>query len=168
MSINSQENTINNTINDDNSGGNRRLNNMADEKRFTQEEVNQMISDRLKRERNTLEAYKAQMAAEAAAQAEAKAMEERFNAVLGDVRKVIHPRLTPLLIGDFAAAVADPANADKSDDKIFSELFMDQGYFVPPDYKILGATIPPLPRGESASPAPDALRQAFGFKERKE
>ena len=167
MNINNHENISSpNPINDDNSIGNRRSDTMAGERTFTQKEVDQLISDRLKRERNTLEAYKAQMAAEAAAQAEAKAMEERFTAALGDQRKVIHPRLTPLLIEDFAAAVNDPANADKSDNAIFSDLFANGGYFVPPNYKVLGATIP-LTRA-CTSPAPDALRQAFGFKERKE
>ena len=163
-----QENTINtNTQIDDNSDGNRRLNNMADEKTFTQDEVNQMISERLKRERNTLDAYKAQMAEEAAAQAAAKAVEERFTAALGDSRKVIHPRLTPLMIEDFAAAIVDPANEGKDDGKIFSELFANGGYFVPKDYKGLDALMPKLPRA-STSPAPnDAIRKAFGLDDRK-
>ncbi len=130
-------------------------------KYFSQEQVNTMISERLKREKDTLEAYKTQMAKEAAAQAEANIMKERFAAALGDKRKVIHPRLTPLMIDDFTKAVNDPDNQGKSDDVIFSSLFAD-GYIVPKDYPRFES--PTLPRpGKDVSPT-DAIRQAFGLK----
>lgn len=130
-------------------------------KYFSQDQVNAMISDRLKREKDTLEAYKAQMAREAAAQAEADAMRERFTAALGDRRKVIHPRLTDLMIGDFTKAVNDPANQGKSDDEIFAALFSD-GYIVPKDYPRFGTSALPRP-GNDVSQT-DAIRQAFGLK----
>lgn len=129
---------------------------------FTQDQVDQMISDRLKREANTLEAYKAQMAAEAATQAEAKAIQDRFTAQL-DSRgtKLIHPRLTDLLIEDFTAAVKDPANAGKTDDAIFTELFKDQEYFVPRDWQLFKPS--PALKRPSANVSPDQIAQAFGL-----
>ena len=130
-------------------------------KTFTQDEVNQMIAERLKREKNTLDAYKAQMAAEAAAQAEAEAMQQRFAAALGNNREVLHPRLTDLMVSDFAAAVNDPANAGKDDQIVFAELFADQGYLKPKGAKIFESS-PVLPRPGSAS-ADDAVRAAFGL-----
>ena len=134
---------------------------MADEKMFTQEQVNQMISDRLAREKNTLEHYKAELAAEAAAKAEADAMKARFSAVMGDKREAVHPRLADLMLEDFKAAVNDPANEGKDDEHIFSDLFADKGYLKP-----VGASWIPsgqkLPRPGSASS--DQIANAFGLK----
>ena len=130
-------------------------------KYFSQDQVNAMISDRLKREKDTLEAYKAQMAKEAAAQAEADAMRERFTAALGDRRKVIHPRLTDLMIDDFTKAVNDPANQGKSDGEIFAALFSD-GYIVPKNYPRFSSPQLPMPGNDGSQT--DAIRQAFGLK----
>lgn len=132
------------------------------EKTFTQEEVNRMISDRLKREKDTLDAYKAQMAAEAAAQAEAEAMRQRFDVALGAEREIIHPRLTGLMVEDFTAAVNDPANAGKTDARIFAELFADQDYFKPKGAKLFPGNST-LPRPGSGSSADTAVRAAFGL-----
>lgn len=135
---------------------------MANEQRtFTQEEVDHIVSERLKREKCTLESFKAQMAAEAAAQAEAEAMKGRFAAVLGNEREVIHPRLTDLMIQDFTQAVKDPQNAGKDDEKIFSELFLDQGYFKPKGAKLFSGS-GALPRPENVQ-ASDAISKAFGL-----
>ena len=128
---------------------------------FTQEEVNRIVADRLKREKDTLENYKAQMSAEAAAKAEADAMRERFSAAMGNAREAVHPRLVDLMIADFAGAVNDPANAGKNDDAVFSALFAEQGYLKPK-----GASwIDPMPKlpYESAVSS-DRLADAFGLK----
>lgn len=134
---------------------------MADDKMFTQEQVNQMISDRLARERNTLEHYKAQMAAEAAAKADADAMRERFTVAMGEDREAVHPRLMELMMEDFKTAVNDPANAGKDDSTVFSSLFADQGYLKPKGASWIPKS-PTLPKGETASS--DRIANAFGLK----
>lgn len=97
---------------------------------FTQEEVNQMIADRLKREKNTLEAYKAEQAAQEAAKAAREALRDRMTACMGD-RVFVHERLTDLILDDFDTALKDAANKGKSDAEVFDSITKDQGYLQP-------------------------------------
>lgn len=133
---------------------------------FTQEQVNGIVADRLKRSRDTLEHYRAEMAAKAAEQAEADALRERFDAAMGTDREPIHPRLEALMLDDFSSAVKDPANAGKDDSKVFMELFNDQGYFKPAGAKLFTGTPGSLPRPNNAV-TPDPIAKAFGLEKGK-
>lgn len=122
------------------------------EKTFTQEEVNQMISDRLKREKNTLEAYKAEQAAQEVARAAREALKDRMTACMGD-RVFVHERLTGLVLDDFDAALKDPANKGKSDKEVFENITKDQGLLQP--------SKTPKFTGKATSFHSDALHDAF-------
>lgn len=123
---------------------------------FTQEEVNQMISDRLQRERNTLEAYKAEQAAKEAAAVARQKLLGRMAACIGDNETLVHERLRDIVADDFDAALKDPANQGKSDREIFKAITKDTGLIVPKN-------MPRFSGPANTRPGID-LREAFGIK----
>ena len=136
------------------------------ERVFTQAQVDAIVAERLSRSRGTLEAYRAQQEREAAAQAEAQAVRDRFNACLGDKVEPVHPRLVDLMIEDFRNAINDPANSGRNDADIFFTLFGDGSYTKPKGASWIPRT-KGLPRPGS-SVQPDKLREAFGLTPRKD
>jgi hypothetical protein len=67
-------------------------------------------------------------------------VEERFNAVAGE-RKFVHDFVRKGVVGEFEAALADPANKGKGDKEIFDALTKDKDYFAsanPPAEKMGG------------------------------
>ena len=122
------------------------------DKTFTQEEVNQIVADRLKREKNTLDAYKAELAAQEAARAARDALKGRMLACMGD-RVFVHERLTDLVLDDFDAAMKNPANKGKSDKEVFDTITKDQGLLAPKNA--------PRFTGRSTPAPSDDLKAAF-------
>lgn len=120
---------------------------------FTQEEVNQMISDRLQRERNTLEAYKAEQAAKEAAAVARQQLLGRMAACIGNDQVLVHERLRDLIADDFDAALKDPANKGKTDMEVFKAITKDQGYLEPKNK--------PKFTGPANARFPDNIHEAF-------
>ena len=127
----------------------------AEEKTFTQDDVNRIVSERLAKEkvRNDTslaerEQALAQREAELQQQKEAVELEQRLDKVRGD-RKFTHEYVRQGVLADFQKALADEANKGKSDVEVFDALTKDKD-----GQPILGIFETPPPKHKLVIPPP--------------